>query len=292
MRDTLAMSPLRARFLVLSAAVLFSTGGAAIKATTLTSWQVAGLRSAIAVVAFALFLPGARRMPSRQALFNSLAYAATMIFFVRATKLTTSANAIFLQSTAPIWIVFLAPRLLGEPVRPRDLAFLGVLALGLVLFFLDAPTVQMTAPDPTQGNVIAVLSGIAWAFTIVTLRWLERDEPGASAPALLLGNVITCLICAPLALPFGSIGAADAAAILYLGVFQIGLAYACLTAGVRALPALEASLLLLAEPVLNPIWTFLSHGEVPGGFALVGAAIILVATTVKTVLEAEREATA
>ena len=286
------MSPLRARFFVLSAAVLFSTGGAAIKATTLSSWQVAGLRSALAVVVFGVFLPGARGRPSRRALVNALAYAATMILFVRATKLTTSANAIFLQSTAPIWIVFLAPRLLGEAVRLRDLVFLGVLAVGLALFFLDAPTAQTTAPDPTQGNLVAVASGVAWAFTIVTLRWLERDEPGASAPALLLGNVLACLVCAPLALPIGSLGAADAAALLYLGVFQIGLAYACLTSGVRALPALEASLLLLVEPVLNPVWTFFSHGEVPGGFALVGAAVILAATVVKTVLESEREVAA
>ena len=286
------MSPLRARFLVLSAAVLFSTGGAAIKATTLTSWQVAGLRSALALVVFGVFLPGARRRPSRRALVNALAYATTMILFVRATKLTTSANAIFLQSTAPIWIVFLAPRLLGEAVRLRDLVFLGVLAVGLVLFFLDAPTAQATAPDPTQGNLVAVGSGVAWAFTIVTLRWLERDEPGASGPALLLGNVFACLVCAPLALPIAALGAADAAAILYLGAFQIGLAYACLTSGVRALPALEASLLLLVEPVLNPVWTFLSHGEVPGGFALAGAAVILAATVVKTVVESQREVAA
>jgi drug/metabolite transporter, DME family len=286
------MTPLAARLAVLAAAVLFSTGGAAIKATTLTSWQVAGLRSAIAAIAFVAFLPAARARPTGRALLAAVAYGATMILFVRATKLTTAANAIFLQSTAPIWIVFLAPRLLGEAVRRRDLVFLAVLAVGLVLFFLDAPPAYATAPDPLRGNLTAVCSGLAWAFTVVGLRWLEREGAGGSAQALVAGNVFAVLVCAPLAFPFGPIGALDVAMILYLGTFQIGLAYACLTAGVRALPALEASLLLLVEPVLNPLWTFFFHGEVPGAFALVGAAVILAATAVKTTMDANRTVTA
>ena len=286
------MASHRARLLVLAAAVLFSTGGAAIKGTSLTSWQVAELRSAVAAVSFAAFLPGARVLPAPRALVNAIAYAATMILFVRSTKLTTSTNAIFLQSTAPIWIVFLSPRLLGERVRPRDLVFLVVFAAGLALFFLDAPVARTTAPDPAQGNLLAVLAGVAWALTVVTLRGLERDGAGEAAPALLAGNVIACLVCLPLAFPFPALGAADVATIVYLGGFQITLAYACLRAGVRGLRALEASLLLLVEPVLNPIWTFLFHGEVPGTFALAGAAVILVATGLKTALDANREVVA
>ena len=282
------MTPTTARFAVLAAALLFSSGGAAIKATTLSSWEVAGLRSAIAALVFLAFLPGARAWPSRRAILNAIAYGATMILFVRATKLTTAANAIFLQSTAPIWIVFLAPRLLGEAVRARDLVFLAVLACGLALFFLDAPPAFATAPDPVAGNVTAVFSGVAWAFTVVTLRWLERDGPGSSAPALVAGNVFAALVCAPLALPLGPVTTLDLAMIFYLGSFQIGAAYACLTAGVRALPALEASLLLLVEPVLNPLWTFFFHGEIPGRFALAGAAVILAATAVKTTVDANR----
>jgi drug/metabolite transporter (DMT)-like permease len=122
----------------------------------------------------------------------------------------------------------------------------------------------------------------------VTLRGLVRGAPGGGSSALVLGNVFAAFTCAPLGLPIGPVSGIDVAAIVYLGGFQIALAYACLSAGVRALPALEASLLLLVEPVLNPLWTFLVHGEIPGPFAVLGAIVILVATAVKTVADGSR----
>jgi DME family drug/metabolite transporter len=214
----------RPRLLVAVAAVLFSTGGAVIKATTLAGWQVACLRSGIAVVAVLLMLPAARRRPEAASFLVGLSYAATLVLFVLATKMTTAANAIFLQSTAPVYVLLLSPRILGEPARRRDLLFLLLLGSGLALFFVGHEAPQATAPRPVAGNVLGALSGLTWALTLVGLRFMGRREarggPGA-ATAVVVGNLIACLACLPRALPFTGAGPRDVAAITYLGVVQM-----------------------------------------------------------------------
>ena len=273
-----------ARLQVLAAAAIFSTGGAAIKAASVSGWQVAALRSGIAALALLLLLPGARRGWGWRPLLVGVAHAATMILFVLANKLTTSANTIFLQSTAPLWVVLLSPLLLGERVRARDLGLMAVMAGGMGLFFLGVETPRATAPDPVTGNVLAALSGVSWAFTIVGLRWMGRTESGngsGTAAAVVFGNVFACLACLPAALPLVSLSSRDWIILGFLGVVQIGFAYALLTFAFRHVPALEVSLLVLAEPVLNPIWSWLAHGERPGPWSLAGGAVILAATLVQ-----------
>jgi len=267
------------RLAALAAAVLFSTGGAAIKAASLTSWQVAGFRSGVAAGAVLLLLPAARRGWSRRVPVAAAAYAATMVLFVLANKLTTAANAIFLQAAAPLYLLLLGPLLLKERIRRRDLAVMALIAAGMALFFADAPPPAATAPDPFRGNLFGAASGVFWALTVAGLRWLEsRDGPGAGMPMVAAGNAMAFLFCLPHALPVSGATAADWLVTVYLGVFQIGLAYVCLSYAVRRLPALETSLLLLAEPALNPVWAWLAHGEDPGGWALAGGALILAAT--------------
>ena len=276
---------MRARLLVLAAAVLFSSGGAAIKSTSLTAWQVASFRSAIAAVAILCMLRGARRLPDRATWLVGAVYAATMVLFVVANKLTTAANAIYLQGTAPLYILLVAPLVLREPVRRADLVFMGALALGLAAFFMGQDVATGTAPNPALGNLAALASGLTWAGTVMGLRWLGRrsDDPRATQPSLVAGNLIAAGAALPLALPIVTFSATDLAILLFLGVFQIGLAYVCLSSGIGGVPALEASLLLLLEPVLNPVWAWLVHGEMPTGWALAGGAIIMTATTVRTV---------
>lgn len=275
------------RLLILAAAALFSTGGAAIKSAHLDGWQVACFRSAWAAIALWMFLPGGRGRWSRPALAVALVYAGTMILFVTSNKLTTAAASIFLQSTAPLWILLLGPRLLGEHVRRRDLLTMAPVALGLACFFVGYGPPAKTAPDPFRGNILAAASGIFWAATVVGFRRLGRTGHG-TAPAIVAGNVIACLVCLPFAFPVARGGLHDWLIVSYLGLVQIGLAYVCLVAGLRGVPALEASLLLLVEPVLNPIWTWFVHGERPGAWALVGGVIILGATTVRSWMEAQR----
>jgi DME family drug/metabolite transporter len=282
---------LRARLLVLAAAVLFSSGGAAIKSTSLTAWQVASFRSAIAAVAILCMLRGARRLPDRATWLVGAVYAATMVLFVLANKLTTAANAIYLQGTAPLYILLVAPLVLREPVRRADLLFMGALALGLGAFFMGQEVATGTAPNPALGNLAALASGLTWAGTVMGLRWLGRrsDDPRATQPSLVAGNLIAAGAALPLALPVTTFSSTDLIILLFLGVFQIGLAYVCLSTGISGVPALEASLLLLLEPVLNPVWAWLVHGEMPTGWALVGGAIIMAATTVRTVGEVRQQ---
>lgn len=282
--DARVANPTLHRLQLLGAALLFSTGGAAIKATTLNAWQVAGLRSGIAAAAVWLLLPAARRGWSWHVLPVGAAYAATLVLFVTANKLTTSASAIFLQSTAPLYLLLLGPLLLDERTRGRDLAYMAPVALGLLLFFVGADLPAGTAPDPPRGNLLAALSGVTWALTLVGLRWLgSRDGGvGSALPTVVAGNLIASVACLPAALPLAGAEAMDWVAIGYLGVFQIGAAYVLLSAGIRHVPALEASVLLLLEPALNPVWSWLAHGEAPGAWSLAGGALILGATTLRT----------
>jgi len=285
------VASIRHRLEILGAALLFSTGGAAIKATDLTAWQVAGFRSGVAALAVLLLVRSARRGWSRHVLPVGAAYAATLVLFVYANKLTTSANAIFLQSTAPLYVLLLGPLLLREPIRRRDLVFMAAVVLGLLLFFVGAEAPAATAPDPRTGNVLALLSGVCWALTIMGLRWMGSRSEGASAlPTVVAGNTMAFLACLPMALPVaaGAAGAADWGVIAYLGVFQIAGAYLLLAAGMRHVPALEASTLLLLEPALNPLWAWLVHGERPGVWSLAGGALILSATIVKTWYDVRR----
>ncbi|RLE30559.1 MAG: EamA/RhaT family transporter [Acidobacteria bacterium] len=276
----------RDRLMVLAAAVLFSTGGAAVKACSLNGWQIASFRSGFAALALFALLPAARRRWTRLTWAVGLAYAGTMVLYVVANKMTTAANTIFLQDTAPLYVLLLSPLLLGEPGRRRDLLFMLILAAGMSLFFVGAQTATATAPRPVLGNVVALGAGVCWALTLMGLRRLGRSGQGDGASAAVAcGNVIACLAVLPLALPIGPSTASDWASIAFLGLFQIALAYVFLTRGMRRVPALEASLLLLVEPVLNPIWAFFAHREVPTSWAMLGGAIVLGATTLKAILD-------
>ena len=271
------------RFRLVLAAALFSTGGAIIKSTTLSGWQVASFRSGIAALTLLALLPAARRGWTWRTLVVAVAYALTLVLFVVANKLTTSANTIFLQSTSPLYILVLSPLLLREAVRPRDVGFMLAVAAGLALFFVHREAPVTTAPDPVRGNILAAVSGLTWALTVMGLRWLGSDERhGSSFAAMVAGNGFVFLACLPLALPVVSATAFDWGAVLFLGTVQIGFAYMLLASGIRQVTALEASLLLLVEPALNPIWSWMVHGESPSVWALAGAVIIFGATTLRT----------
>jgi drug/metabolite transporter (DMT)-like permease len=310
-----ARRALAPRLQLLAAAALFSTGGAAIKAVHFSGWPVACLRSIIAGAALLLLLPQVRRRPTARMLAVAACYAATMILFVLANKLTTAASTIYLQSTAPLFVLLLSPWLLGERVRRADLVSMAAIALGLVLLVTGLEPASATAPRPLRGNLLAALSGLTWALTIMGLRGLGRGGGSAAAPAAgavghgdlgaagedrgaaadgdrgapaapggdalvaaFWGNVLAAAAALPLSLPLPPSRATDWLVLAFLGLFQIALAYVLLSRGLGGVPALEASLLLLLEPVLNPLWAWLVHGERIGPRVLAGGAMILTAT--------------
>lgn len=271
---------------MLAAALLFSTGGAAIKAVTLTNWQVACGRSLLAAVVLLAAGGGLRRVFAWRPAAVGAAQAATLVTFVTANKLTTAANAVFLQATAPFYIALLGPFLLGERLRRRDIPLLVVIGAGVVLLFVGAPKPLATAPHPVLGTVVGVVSGFCWALTVMGLRWLGRrhdaEGPDTARAAAVAGNLMAFAVCLPLAFPVAAPTTSDVLGVGYLGVFQVGAAYLLLASGMGHVPAAAASLLLLAEPAFSPLWAWVFLHESPGFWPLVGGVLIIAAATVAT----------
>jgi drug/metabolite transporter (DMT)-like permease len=268
-----------ARIRLLLAGVLFSLGGALIKACTFPSLQRAGLRSLIAAITLFLLLPEARRLPDRRIALLLLPYFGATCLFVVANAMTTAANAIFLQSTAPFWVVLLAPMLLGERIGKRDLAMLACIGFGIAMFFLTDTDASATATDPRLGNLLALVSGLAYGTLLVGLRWLSQRDANASCAVVAWGNVANVPLAwvagAAMGQGWTSGDASSWVSIAVLGTLQVGLAYALLVRAMPHVPAVSASLLLMIEPALNPLLAYLAHGEVPHAAAVVGGLVIL-----------------
>ncbi len=266
------MTPhLKGIILLLAAALLWSLGGVLIKWVDWNPVAIAGMRSAIAIPAFLLFM---RRKPvfswSRWQVAGALAYAATVISLVVATKLTTAANAILLQYTAPIYVALLAPRLLNEPTQARDWLFIILALGGMCLFFLD----QLT-PAGMWGNLLALFSGGCFALLIMAFRAQKGSTPFES---VILGNALAALLCLPFM--FGSGPSLQGwLTLVALGTVQLALAYYCYSLGIRQVGALSAVIITTIEPIMNPLWVIWGVGEVPGPWALVGGVLILSAVT-------------
>ena len=285
------MSP---RSKIILAAVLFSSGGAAIKWCSFGAWQLAACRAGVAMLTILILLPEARRGWSWRTIVVGFAYAATTLLYVQANKHTTAASTIFLQSTSPLFILLLAPPLLGEHATRRDIMQMAVMGAGLGLFFLGMDRPSATAPNPALGNVLAAICAVTWAFTVMGYRWLAAR--GASvAAAAVSGNVTAGIFALVMAQPLSAGRPADWAVVVFLGVCQLGIPYLFLARAVPQVRALEVGLFLLIEPVLNPIWAWLVHGETPGPATLVGGAVILGATAGRMILDvrgARRESVA
>jgi drug/metabolite transporter (DMT)-like permease len=276
------MSP---RSKIITAAVLFSTGGAAIKWSGFGAWQLAALRATIAAITILVVLPEARRGWTWRTVVVGVAYAATTLLYVQANKHTTAASAIFLQSTSPLFILLLAPLLLGEHATRRDIAQMAVMGAGLGLFLLGQDRPTATAPNPALGNVLASLCAVTWSFTVIGYRWLVA-RGSSVATAAVSGNVTAAMIAFVMAQPLVAGRPVDWGVVVFLGVCQLGVPYLFLARAVPQVRALEVGLFLLIEPVLNPIWAWLVHGETPGAATLAGGALILGATVVRSVMDA------
>jgi drug/metabolite transporter (DMT)-like permease len=260
--------------LLLATAALWSTGGILIKSVVWTPLAIAGFRSAVAtLVLLALCRPLVLDF-SRYQILGALAYTGTVILFVTATKMTTAANAILLQYTAPIWVALFAFRFLGERTRRMDW-FAVLLALsGMGLFFGDR-----LSSSGVWGNVWAIVSGLSFAWLTLFFRKLSS---GAIIGAVLLGNILTALICAPFAFNAGWPDGKSVGLLVVMGVFQLALPYFFYAKAIPHVTALGAMMIQFIEPILNPIWVLLILGEKPGRLALVGGAMILGAVVMRS----------
>lgn len=274
---------------IIAAAVLFSSGGAAIKFCGFGAWQLAAFRATFAMATILLVLPESRRNWTWRTVVVGFAYAATTLLYVQANKHTTAASAIFLQSTSPLFILLLAPVLLGEHATRRDVAQMTLMGLGFGLFFLGRDQASATAPNPALGNVLAAICAVTWAFTVIGYRWLAARGSSVAAAAVS-GNVTAGIIAFVMAQPLASGRPQDWIVVVLLGTCQLGIPYLFLSRAVPQVRALEVGLFLLIEPVLNPIWAWLVHGETPGPATLAGGALILGATAGRMLLDARKTA--
>ncbi len=262
----------RAIALLMLTALLWSSGGLFVK---LLSWQPLAIFGARAAIASILFLIWLRRVPLRISPFlaaGALGYMGAQFFFILATRLTTAANAIFLQYTAPVYVLVLGVWVLRERPQRIDWITLVVILAGLLLCFG-----QELTGEGLYGNLAAVSSGVALAVMIVCSRAQKEHHP---AQIFLIGSLIGALIGLPAALQ-ESWSAADLAILAYLGVVQTALAAALYSIAIRQVPALTSTLVLMLEPVLNPLWVFLVIGETPAPLALAGGAVVLGAIGVR-----------
>jgi drug/metabolite transporter (DMT)-like permease len=272
-------------FFVLAAALLWSTGGLFIKATTLSGLALSSGRSLLGAITVAIFTRREGFGLNTVSAIAAVLYAVLLVLFVLATKQTTAANAIFLQYTAPVYILLFEPVFYKEPFRLRDLIAVVLCMGGMSLFF-----VGQLRPQDVTGNLLALASGFCFAIYFLLLRH-SKSRNVNRASSVIYGNAIVAIVCGPflvISLRQG-IGLADVGAVAYLGIIQIGLAYTFFTlAMARGLRSLDAGIVGYIEPVLNPIWVFLFLGERPGKWALVGG-LIIIASVLLHMLAGARE---
>lgn len=270
---------MQAVLLLLAAAVLWSLAGVLIKWVSLPALAVAGFRSAIALPVLLVFFGRRAVNFSAAQLIGAVCYAATVTLFVSATKLTTSGNAILLQYTAPLYVALLSGWLLHERTRWFDWTAIAAVLCGMSLFFIDELSAEGMA-----GNILAVLSGVAFASLIIAMRRQKDASPAGSA---ILGNLLTALICLPWMVQTQP-GGADWIGLVLLGVFQLGLSYACYVVAIKNVTAMEAILIPTLEPVLNPLWTLLFIGEQIGAWALLGGVVVILSIVFRAVMDYRR----
>lgn len=261
---------IRAVGLLMATAVFWSFGGLLIKLISWSPMAIAGGRSALAAGVMLFVIRRHHLNCSFDQVGGSVCYAVNVILFVVATKMTTAANAIFLQYTAPVYVAILGAYFLKEKVTSLEWLTIVAAIFGMAVFFFDRLTFASY-----WGNVLAILAGVSFAGMIIFMRKQKDEFPLGS---IFLGNILAAIVC----LPFMFSKAPDKAgwlALVALGTLQLGLSYIFYSAAIKHVTALEGIIVPVIEPLLNPVWVFLFLGERPGRWALPGGIIVLGAAT-------------
>ena len=261
---------------VFTAALMWSTGGLLVKLITFNAMQISFFRCAIAALVFAVLFRKRLLLVNTLTFITSMFYASVLISYVIALKLTTAANAIFLQSTAPIYVLIFEPVLLKTSYNRINILTIIVCIIGMIFFFMGK-----ISPAHFEGNLIALFSGVMFAALFLGLR---KNDNKYQLSSIFYGNVIVALVCSPFLSGIRDLNFSNLWMVSFLGIFQIGLAYAVFSYGLRRVLAIEASILSLVEPVFNPVWVYIGYGEIPSFMAIIGGIIILAAITARTLL--------
>ena len=272
--------------LLVGAALLWSLGGLLIKLAQWHPLGIASVRSGIAALTIALILRIQHRrwphlVPKSTATWGAaLGYAGTVILFVQSTKLTAAANAIVLQYTAPLYVAIGGSMFLGERLRASEWVLLGLMLSGTALFFAEH-----LSSSGMIGNLAGIGSGIAMASMTLCLR-RARDQ--SALEALVTGNIIAAISGVWLWTELPDLDGRTVGVLAVLGVVQLGIPYVLFAHALRRARAIEAIMLTMLEPILNPLWVMLAIGERPTGYALLGSALVVGSTIARTVLSYTR----
>lgn len=261
-------------------ALLWSSGGLFIKLISLSPMQISFFRCLIAALVFLLIFRSKVLKLNPLALLNSFSYAVVLILFVYATKITTAANAIFLQSTAPIYVLILEPLLTKSKHEKINIITISICFIGMILFFIGE-----ISPGDLKGNIAALFAGLAFAAFFLGMK---KNEGKFGEASIFYGNILVSLFSIPFIINLQSFSNADFIMVSFLGVFQIAIPYALFSYGIQRIKAVEASIISMFEPVVNPIWVFFGYGEIPKVNAIIGGIIIISAITIKTIISAVR----
>ncbi len=256
-------------------ATMWSLGGLFIKSINAHPLAIAGTRSAISCIIMLIYAKKPKFNWSFAQIAAGVAYASMVITFVFSTKLTTAANAILLEYTAPIFVALLSAWIIKEKPKTIDWVTIAVVFGGMVLFFLDSIDTKGLV-----GNIFGLLSGISYALFTVFMRMQKNGSPIES---VIIGNAMTAII----GLPFLFMAVPDTKGWLFivvLGVVQLGIPYILYSKAIKNATALEASLITIIEPILNPIWVGLIIGEIPGMLSILGGVIVITTVAIRCVI--------
>lgn len=256
---------------------MWSSGGLFIKVLTLDAFQISFYRSLIAAITiFTITIYQKKSLKFEFdiiSVFCTLTYSLILILFVIATKLTTAANAIFLQFTAPIYLLVLEPIFLKTKFEKRNLIALIFCFIGMSLFFFGKLDLS-----GIQGNLFAIGSGICFALFSLFLKWKKQIHKSKDTIVYIAaGNILVCIFCLPMVYDKIFIEFNQLIILLFMGVFQIGISYIIFNEGIKYISATESMIIAMLEAVLNPVWVFIGVGEVPTIYSIAGSVIILLA---------------
>lgn len=265
----------KAILMMLLCAALWSTAGIFIKLIPWSPFVIAGWRSLISagiVLLFFRFWKIKFRF-NRQAVFIGFFMCALFFCFVGANKLTTAANAIVLQFTAPVFLMVFSALIFKDRFRRADILAVVFTVGGMALFFLDK-----LKPGYLAGNLIAILAGASAAGMYLGMG---KSDEETRMGGMLLGHIFTALVGIPFTFFTATqVSSSSVLCLLALGIFQLGIPYILLALSSKNCPPLACSLLGAVEPILNPVWVFIFSGEAPGLFALIGGAVVIASVTI------------
>ena len=267
--------------ILIIAALMWSLGGLFIKLVNLNPMAITGIRSLGAAVVLLIYIKKPKLYWNRYFFAGVLAYSMMVILYVISIRLTTAANAIFLEFTAPLYVVVFGYFLLNERINRFDIFAMVIIFFGMGLFFMDELSFY-----GFWGNILALLAGVCLALVTV----LIRKEKESAFEIVFFGNALTTIICLPFIIQgFSSTTQVDWFIIFGLGIFQLGIPYLLYTTALKYVSALDAILVGMLEPVFNPIWVYIFVGEAMGEWAFIGAALVIIGTLGRVIIKQKLE---